>query len=253
MGKIIAFTNQKGGVGKTTSAVNIAASVGVLGKRVLMVDCDPQGNTTSGFGILKKSLGNTVYDALIHRCPLQNAIYKTEFENVWISPANISLAGAEFELVNAQEREARLKAALCPVRDQFDYIFIDCPPSLGILTMNALCAADGVLVPLQCEYYSLEGLSQLMMTIKRIRSLYNPELYLVGILITMYNGRLNHSQSVLDEIKRYYKDKLFATPIARNVKLSEAPSFGMPVYYYDRHSKGAELYLRVAQELIERI
>ena len=253
MGKIVAFTNQKGGVGKTTSAVNIAASVGILGKKVLMVDVDPQGNTTTGFGILKKELGSTVYDVLIHRCPLENAIYKTKFDNLWIAPANISLAGAEFELVSAEGREARLREALAGVRDQFDYIFVDCPPSLGILTMNALCAADGVLVPLQCEYYSLEGLGQLMMTVKRIRTLYNPQLYLVGILITMYNGRLNHSQSVLDALKRYYKDKLFATPIARNVKLSEAPSFGMPVYYYDRHSKGAELYLKVAQERMERI
>lgn len=253
MGRIIAFTNQKGGVGKTTSAVNIAASVGLLGRRVLMVDCDPQGNTTSGFGISKKNSGSTVYDALIHRTALSASVQKTQFENVWISPATISLAGAEFELVTAEERESRLRDALAPVRDEYDYIFIDCPPSLGVLTLNALVAADGVIVPMQCEYYSLEGLSQLIMTVKRIKAAYNPSLYLVGILITMYNGRLNHSIQVLEELKKYYRDKLFSTPISRNVKLSEAPSFGMPVYYYDKHSKGAEAYLEVAKELVERI
>lgn len=253
MGRIIAFTNQKGGVGKTTSAVNLAASVGILGKRVLMVDCDPQGNTTSGFGISKKGTGSTVYDTLIHRTPLSAATYKTAFENVSIVPTTIALAGAEFELVTAEERESRLRDALAPVRDEYDYIFIDCPPSLGILTLNALVAADGVIVPMQCEYYSLEGLSQLMVSLKQVKRLYNPTLEIVGILITMYNGRLNLSLQVMDELKKYYAGKLFSTTILRNVRLSEAPSYGLPIMYYDKYSKGAEAYEQVSDEILARI
>ncbi len=250
---VITFANQKGGVGKSTSVVNIAASLGVLGKRVLVVDSDPQGNTTSGFGINKRTTQHTVYDVLIGRADVKNTVLQTNYKNIWILPANISLAGAEFELVMTDDREARLKDALVDIKYDYDLILIDCPPSLGILTINALVAASGLVIPMQCEYYSLEGLSQLMMSVKQIKKRFNPELSLTGILITMYNGRLNLSSQVMDELKKYYKDKLFSTPIARNVKLSEAPSFGMPVYYYDKHSKGAALYEDVARELLTRI
>lgn len=251
--KIITFANQKGGVGKSTSVVNIAASLGVLGKRVLVVDMDPQGNTTSGFGISKKSAAATVYDVIIGRTDAKDAIVVTPFENLSVLPSNISLAGAEFELVMADNRESRLKTALEPIMEDYDYILIDCPPSLGILTINALVSADGLVVPMQCEYYSLEGLSQLMLSVKQIKKRYNPKLQLTGILITMYNGRLNLSTQVMDELKKYYAGKIFATAIARNVKLSEAPSFGQPVWYYDKLSKGAALYHEVAKELIQKI
>ena len=245
MGKIIAFANQKGGVGKTTSAVNIAASVGILGKSVLLIDLDPQGNTTSGVGINKKNLKSTSYELLIDEIDAAQAIVETEFKNLSVIPSNISLAGAEFDLYQLDNREYRLKKQLEAVKDNYDYIFIDCPPSLGMITVNALAAADAVIIPMQCEYYALEGLSQLMITIRKIKQLYNPELEICGILITMFNGRLI--------LKKYYSDKLFKTPVSRNVKLSEAPSFGKPVYYHDKSSKGAVEYLEVAKELIERI
>jgi len=251
--KVVTFANQKGGVGKSTSVVNIAASLGVLGRRVLVVDTDPQGNTTSGFGVSKKTAAGTVYDVLIGRTEAAAAIQKTPFENISVLPANISLAGAEFELVMADNRESRLRDALAPVKGDYDYILIDCPPSLGILTINALVAADGLVIPMQCEYYSLEGLSQLMMSVKQIKKRYNPALALTGILITMYNGRLNLSTQVMDELKKYYAGKIFKTAVVRNVKLSEAPSFGMPVYYYDKLSRGAALYHEVAQELMQKI
>ncbi|MBQ4150727.1 MAG: ParA family protein [Clostridia bacterium] len=253
MGKIIAFANQKGGVGKTTSAVNIAASVGILGKKVLLIDIDPQGNTTSGVGINKKNLKSTSYEILIGEIEAEKAIVKTEFENLWVIPSNISLAGAEFDLYQLEEREYRLKKQLESIRDEFDYIFIDCPPSLGMITVNALAAADAVIIPMQCEYYALEGLSQLMLTIRKIKQLYNPELEICGILITMFNGRLILTMQVISELKKYYSDKLFKTPISRNVRLSEAPSFGTPVYYHDKSSKGAKEYLDVAKELTMRI
>lgn len=253
LAKIITFANQKGGVGKSTSVVNIAASLGVLGKRVLVVDIDPQGNTTSGFGINKKSVTNTIYDVLISRSDARSAIVRTQFENISVIPANISLAGAEFELVMTDNREARLANAIALLREDYDFILIDCPPSLGILTINALVAAHGLVIPMQCEYYSLEGLSQLMMSVKQIKKRFNPALNLTGILITMYNGRLNLSQQVMDELKKYYAGKIFSTPIVRNVKLSEAPSFGMPVWYYDKRSAGATLYHEIAKELLERI
>ena len=251
--RIVTFANQKGGVGKSTSVVNIAASLGILGKNVLVVDVDPQGNITSGFGINKKNIAATVYDVLIGRTDARDAVMKTPFENLSVIAANISLAGAEFELVLADNREARLKKALEPLVLDYDYILIDCPPSLGILTINALVAAHGLVVPMQCEYYSLEGLTQLMTSVKQIKKRFNPDLTLTGILVTMYNGRLNLSSQVMDELKKYYSAKIFSTAIHRNVKLSEAPSFGMPVYYYDKHSKGASLYHEVAEELIEQI
>lgn len=253
MGKIIAFANQKGGVGKTTSAVNIAASVGILGKSVLLIDLDPQGNTTSGVGINKKNLKSTSYELLIDEIDAAQAIVETEFKNLSVIPSNISLAGAEFDLYQLDNREYRLKKQLEAVKDNYDYIFIDCPPSLGMITVNALAAADAVIIPMQCEYYALEGLSQLMITIRKIKQLYNPELEICGILITMFNGRLILTMQVISELKKYYLDKLFKTPVSRNVKLSEAPSFGKPVYYHDKSSKGAVEYLEVAKELIERI
>ena len=253
MGKIIAFANQKGGVGKTTSAVNVAASVGILGKKVLLIDLDPQGNTTSGVGINKKNLKATSYELLINETTADKAVIKTEFKNLSVIPSNISLAGAEFDLYQLDNREYRLKEQLAQIKADYDYIFIDCPPSLGMITVNALAAADAVIIPMQCEYYALEGLSQLMLTIRKIKQLYNPELEICGILITMFNGRLILTMQVISELKKYYSDKLFKTPISRNVRLSEAPSFGTPVYYHDKSSKGSKEYLDVAKEFLERI
>ncbi len=253
MARIISFANQKGGVGKTTSAVNLAASIGVLGKRVLMVDLDPQGNTTSGFGINKKDVAHSTYDLLIGRCSAKEAVIKTEFKNLSVIASTIALAGAEFDLYTMDDREYRLREALAEVSQDFDYIFVDCPPSLSMLTVNALSASDGVIIPMQCEYYALEGLSQLMITIRKIKQLYNPSLEITGILLTMFNGRLILTSQVVAELKKYYKDKLFKHTISRNVKLSEAPSFGMPVYYHDKYCKGSLEYLEVAKELVTRI
>jgi len=253
MGKIIAFSNQKGGVGKTTSAVNVAAALGALGYRTLLVDSDPQGNATSGVGINKKELKLSLYDVLIGRCEASAAVRETEFENLSVLPSSITLAASEFELIDSENREGRMKGALDSIRENYDYMVIDCPPSLGLLTVNALTAADGAVIPMQCEYYALEGLSQLMLTIRRVKQLYNPSLEITGILITMYNGRLNLSTMVLSELKKYYPDKLFSTMIGRVVKLSEAPSYGMPAIYYDKHGKGSEAYRAVAKELSERI
>ena len=251
--KIISFANQKGGVGKTTSAVNIAACVAAKGNKVLLVDADPQGNATSGLGINKRTAPGSVYDVLIGRCTASAAIQHTEFKNLDVMPSTMDLAGAEFELADIEKRETRLKTAIEEISGNYDIIIIDCPPSLGMLTVNALTAADGAIIPMQCEYFSLEGLSQMMMTIKQVKRLYNPKLTLTGILVTMYNGRLNLSLQVIDEIKKYYANKLFKTTISRNVRLSEAPSFGEPIQYYDKHAKGADAYNEVAKELLERI
>lgn len=253
MGKIISFANQKGGVGKTTSAVNVAASLGVLGSKVLLIDLDPQGNATSGVGIMKKELKGTTREFLTGDVKPEDVIINTEFTNLSVIPSNTSLAGAEFDLFDFENSEYRLKNVIEPLKDKFDYIIIDCPPSLGMLTVNALSASDGVIVPMQCEFYSLEGLSQLMITIKRIKQLYNRDLSVTGILITMYNGRLLLSMQVLSELKKHYSDKLFGTEISRNVKLSESPGFGKPVYYHDRKSKGSAEYLEIAKELRTRI
>jgi chromosome partitioning protein len=253
MAKIIAFANQKGGVGKTTSAVNVAASLGLLGKKTLLVDLDPQGNATSGVGIAKKSLKGTIKDVLTGETEIKNVVLPTNYKNLWIIPTNVSLSGAEFDLYNDEGSEYNLKDALKSISSDYDYIIIDCPPSLGMLTINAFVASDGILVPMQAEFYAVEGLSQLITTTKRIKKLYNEDLQIVGILITMYNKRLLLSMQVMDELQKYYPDKLFNTTISRNVKLSEAPGFGKPVYYHDKHSKGANEYLDVAKELVERI
>ncbi len=253
MGKIISFANQKGGVGKTTSAVNVAASLGILGYKVLLVDLDPQGNSTSGVGISKKNLKRSVQDLLLGDADIREVIVKTKFDNLSVVPSVLSLAGAEFQLFDEEDSHIELKKALLNVKNAFDYIIIDCPPSLGMLTVNALSASDGVIIPMQCEFYALEGLSQLMITVSRIKHLYNDKLTVIGILVTMYNKRLLLSMQVLAELSKHYQDKLFSTTISRNVKLSEAPGFGMPVYYHDKSSKGAAEYLDAAKELAARI
>lgn len=248
----ISLANQKGGVGKTTSAVNIAAAIGALDKRVLLVDLDPQGNSTSGVGVQRRTVKVSTYDVIIGNAKASEAVVDTGFRNLSLMPSQIALAGAEFELIELERRELLFRDALGEIESDFDYIFIDCPPSLGILSINALAASQGVIIPMQCEFYSLEGLSQLMLTIKNVKKLYNPSLEITGILITMFNGRLNLSAQVLDEVKKYYADKLFSTSIVRNVKLSEAPSFGEPIIYYDKGSKGARAYMDVAKEILER-
>lgn len=248
---IYAFANQKGGVGKTTSAVNIAASVAALGKKTLLVDMDPQGNATSGVGLSKKEK-YSVYDVLTDACKPFDAVIETPFENLWCMPSNIALAGAEVELVMSENRQSKMKNALFALSHMFDCIMIDCPPSLSLLTINALCASTRVVVPMQCEYYALEGLSQLTVTISKIKKMYNPSLSLCGVVITMFDGRLNLSAQVLEEIKKHFPGKIFKTPVPRNVRLSEAPSYGKPVLYYDKHSKGACAYMEIAKELIER-
>lgn len=253
MAYIISFANQKGGVGKTTSAVNVAACLAYRGKRVLLLDMDPQGNTTSGVGVGKRDLKYTMYEVLLGQCSVKDAVIDTKFTNLSIIPANISLAAAEFDLVDMQDRQWRLKKTLETVANDYDIIFVDCPPSLGILTINSLAASNGVIIPMQCEYFALEGLSQLMLTIRKIKQLYNRSLEITGILLTMYNPRLNLTTQVVAELKKYYADKIFRTPILRNVKLSEAPSFGTPIIYHDKNSKGALCYLAVADELLSRI
>ena len=252
--KVISFSNQKGGVGKTTSCVNIAAQVANKhNKRVLMIDMDPQGNATSGLGLEKSKIKKTIYDVIIGECPIENTIIKTKFKNLSVIPANIDLAGAELELYELEETENFTKLALDSIKDDFDYIFIDCPPSLGMLTVNALSISDGVIVPMQCEFYSLEGMSQLLNTVKKIKQLYNPTLRIVGILLTMYNGRLTLTNQVVSELRKYYADLLFKVPISRTVRLSEAPSYGEPICYHDPYCKGSLEYAAVAKELLLRI
>ena len=253
MAKIISFANQKGGVGKTTSAVNIAASLGILGYKTLLIDLDPQGNATSGVGVPKKSLRGTVKEVLTGELDIKDVILPTEYQNISVIPTNVSLSGAEFDLYNEEGSEYNLKDALAKITNDYDYILIDCPPSLGMLTINAFVASDGIVVPMQSEFYAVEGLSQLITTTKRIKKNYNENLNITGILVTMYNKRLLLSMQVMAELQKYYPDKLFSTTISRNVKLSEAPGFGRPVYYHDKHSKGAQEYLEVAKELANRI
>ena len=253
MGKIISFANQKGGVGKTTSAVNVAASLGVLGYKVLLIDLDPQGNATSGVGVVKKNLKVSSFDLLAGDATVDGVAVKTRFENLWVIPTNTTLARAEFELADTENGEYVMRNKLEEAKKSYDYIIIDCPPSLSMLTVNAMTASDGVVIPMQCEFFALEGLSQLMFTISRIKTHYNKDLNVTGILITMYNNRLILSTQVIGELRKHYADKLFETPVSRNVKLSEAPSFGAPVYYHDKRSKGANEYMNIAKELAERI
>ena len=252
MATVISITNQKGGVGKTTTAINLSACVAQTGKRVLLVDLDPQGNSTSGLGIPKKKDMLSTYDVVIDGAPAEQAICPTMIETLFVLPSRIALAGAEVELVNMDAREQRLKRALSPIRERFDFIFIDCPPSLGFLTLNALTASDSILVPIQCEYFALEGLSQLMNTVKLVRRGLNPRLDIQGVVLTMFSPRLNLCVQVVEEVKHYFRDKVYNTIIPRSVRMSEAPSHGLPISLYDPRNTGARAYAQLAQELLER-
>ncbi len=252
MSKIVSITNQKGGVGKTTTAVSLTYALAEEGKKVLFVDIDPQANGTSSFGINKRALENSVYELLVGLCDVKETIIPTTYKNVDILPTNMNLAGAEIEMVALENRESLLKNALNQVRHLYDFIIIDCPPSLSLLTLNALTASNSVIIPLQPEYLALEGVSQLVNTIKLVKGRYNPSLYIEGVLLTMYDGRLNVTLQVAAEIKKYFGDKVYKTVIARNVRLSEAPSHGMPVQVYDRYSKGALAYREMAREFMAK-
>ena len=252
MGRIIAIANQKGGVGKTTTTVNLGASLAFVGKKILLVDSDAQGNATSGMGIRKPDVTHDIYDVLVNEVPIQDAIYPTSRENLDIVPATLQLAGAEIELTSMMARESRLKMALNEVKDQYDFILIDCPPSLGHLTINAFTASDSILIPVQCEYYALEGLSQLLNTVRLVQKHFNPELEIEGVLLTMYDARTNLGAEVVEEVRRYFQEKVYDTIIPRNIRLSEAPSHGMSIIDYDIRSKGAEVYQALAKEVLTR-
>lgn len=250
MGKILSIANQKGGVGKTTTSVNLGACLAYIGKKVLLVDIDPQGNATSGVGIEKAEVDQCIYDVLVDDVEAEAVIKPTAIENLSAIPATIQLAGAEIELVPTISREVRLKRALEEVKDQFDYIIIDCPPSLGLLTINSLTASDAVLIPVQCEYYALEGLSQLLNTVRLVQKHLNQDLKIEGVLLTMLDARTNLGIQVIEEVKKYFQDKVYKTIIPRNVRLSEAPSHGEPIITYDSRSRGAEVYLDLAKEVV---
>ncbi len=249
MGKLIAVANQKGGVGKTTTAINLAACVAETGKKTLLVDFDPQGNASSGLNV--RAGKKTVYEALLMQCEMAGTIEGTRLTHLFVAPSDIRLAGGELELANLDQREYRLRAALSQVKDDYDYIFIDCPPSLGLLTINALAAAQSVLIPIQCEYYALEGVTALMDTIRRVRRTVNPSLEIEGVLMTMFDGRTNLSLQVVAQVKKHFKDKVFSVVIPRNVRLGEAPSHGLPINRYDARSSGAEAYAALAREVIK--
>ncbi len=250
MGKVIAVANQKGGVGKTTTAVNLGACLAQQGKKTIIIDHDPQGNSTSGIGLKKSDIKKCIYDVLINEIPSEEVLIETQVPNLAIIPATIRLAGAEAELVGMMARDQRLKRSIEPIRSKFDYILIDCPPSLGNLTINALAASDSIIVPIQCEYYALEGLSQLMKTVQLVQKYSNPDLKIEGVVLTMYDNRTNLSSQVTEEVRHYFNEKVYKTIIPRNIRLSEAPSFGLPITLYDEKSKGAEAYIELAKEVI---
>jgi chromosome partitioning protein len=250
MGRVIAIANQKGGVGKTTTAVNIAACLALSEKNILLIDTDPQGNTTTGLGIERENLQNSLYSIYNGSDTITNLIQKTELSNLNVIPSNIDLIGAEIELISREGRETILKHAIEPIRDQYDFIFIDCPPSLSLLTLNALVAADSLIIPMQCEYYALEGISSLIRTLELVREAYNPTLDIEGILLTMFDGRNILANQVAHELRKHFGDKVYKTLIPRNITLAEAPSHGKPVILYDKRSKGAQSYLALAQEVM---
>ncbi|TEB04147.1 Sporulation initiation inhibitor protein Soj [Pelotomaculum schinkii] len=250
IGKLIAIANQKGGVAKTTTAVNLSAWLSLMGQKVLLVDIDPQGNASTGVGVDKQEIELCIYDVLINGVPAREVIVPCAVEKLYLIPATIELAGAEVELVGVADREKILKKALGEIKEDYDYIFIDCPPSLGMLTLNALTAADSVLIPIQCEYYALEGLGQLMNTIQMVQQQLNPDLVLEGVLLTMFDGRTNLAIQVVDEIKKHFREKVYRSIVPRNVRLSEAPSHGKPVMVYDRRSRGSEAYQELAKEVM---
>jgi len=248
--KVFAITNQKGGVGKTTTAINLSTCISLYKKRVLLIDIDPQGNTSSGIGLDRLKIKRCVYDVLINQVPINEVIMQTQIKNLDVLPSTIQLAGAEIELVNYISRENKLKHAIRPIKDNYEYIIIDCPPSLGLLTLNSLTAADSVIIPIQCEYYALEGISQLLNTINLVRENLNSSLEIEGILFTMYDSRTNLSRDVVEEVKKYFRGKIFKSVIPRNVRVSEAPSYGKPVVVYDKKSKGAIAYKKLAKEVM---
>lgn len=250
MAKVVAVANQKGGVGKTTTAVNLSSCVAALGKKVLIIDLDPQGNTTSGYGIAKRSVQLGTYELLIDGADVNQVIQKTKFR-ADIIPSTTKLAGAALELADMENRVGRLRKALAPVMDRYDYVFIDCPPSLDLLTLNSLCACDSVLIPIQCEYYALEGLSELMSTLKTVRKKYNRYLDIEGVVFTMYSGRLNLTIQVVEQVKKFFGDKVYKTTVPRSVRLSEAPSYGQPINFYEPNGKGAEAYMDMALEFLK--
>lgn len=252
MAKVIAVTNQKGGVGKTTTSVNLSACLAYMGKKTLLIDCDPQGNSTGGFGINKSECKLSIYDCLVDATKTKDAIIKTPYLNMYVLPSSSNLSGAEIELVYEENREFFLKRAISQIRDDFDFIIIDAPPSLGMITINILTACDTILIPIQCEYYALEGVSQLIGTVKSVKKKLNPKINIEGVVGTMYDGRTNLSIQVLEEIKRFFPEMVFKTVIPRNIRLSEAPSYGEPIIKYDRTSKGADAYMALAKEVIER-
>ena len=250
--RVMAVINQKGGVGKSTTVINLSACLGESKKKVLVIDFDPQGNSTSGYGVEKEELEHDIYDVILHEYPIEDVIMETCEDNVFIAPATIQLATAEIELVTAMARESVLKDAIANIRDEFDYILIDCPPSLGLLTINALIAANSLLIPIQCEYYALEGVAKLLESMQMVKRRMNPELEIFGVLMTMYDSRTTLSKQVVDEVQNYFGKKMFKTIIPRNVKLSEAPSHGIPVIQYARVSKGSLAYMKLAKEVVAR-